>query len=64
MVNKLPKKLTISFPILGLYDIDGKGFYADTDKMMRSTLRGASTVFVWTTERVLCTILTEIHVEP
>ena len=35
MNNKLPKKLNISFPIWGLYDIDGKGFYADTDKMMK-----------------------------
>ena len=38
MGNKLPKKLNISFPIWGLYDIDGKGFYADTDKMMREHL--------------------------
>ena len=35
MRNNLPNKLNISFPIWGLYDIDGKGFYADTDKMMR-----------------------------
>ena len=33
--ERLPKRLTISFPIWGLYDIDGKGFYADTDKMVR-----------------------------
>ena len=31
----LPEKLTISFPIWGLYDIDGKGIYADTDRMVR-----------------------------
>ena len=33
--ERLPRRLTISFPIWGLYDIDGKGFYADTDKMVR-----------------------------
>ena len=33
--ERLPKRLTISFPIWGLYDIDGKGFYADTDKIVR-----------------------------
>ncbi len=33
--KRLPERLTISFPIWGLYDIDGKGFYADTDKMVR-----------------------------
>ena len=35
LFSRLPKRLAISFPIWGLYDIDGKGFYADTDKMMR-----------------------------
>lgn len=33
--DRLPKRLTIAFPIWGLYDIDGKGFYADTDKIVR-----------------------------
>ena len=32
--ERLPRRLTISFPLWGLYDIDGKGFYADTDKMV------------------------------
>lgn len=32
---RLPKRLTISFPIWGLYDIDGKGAYADLDRMVR-----------------------------
>lgn len=31
----LPEKLTISFPIWGLYDSDGSGVYADLDKFMR-----------------------------
>ena len=34
-ISRLPERLTISFPIWGLYDIDGKGCYADIDKMMR-----------------------------
>ena len=33
--SRLPEKLTISFPIWGLYDSDGKGVYADLDKFMR-----------------------------
>ena len=33
--SRLPKRLTITFPIWGLYDIDGKGFYADTDKIVK-----------------------------
>ena len=31
----LPERLTISFPIWGLFDTDGAGDYADLDKMMR-----------------------------
>ncbi|MBO5286115.1 MAG: hypothetical protein J6B16_04375 [Clostridia bacterium] len=31
----LPKRLTISFPIWGLYDTDESGAYHDIDKMMR-----------------------------
>ena len=31
----LPERLTISFPIWGLFDTDGKGAYADFDAMMR-----------------------------
>lgn len=31
----LPEKLTISFPIWGLYDSDGTGVYADMDKFVR-----------------------------
>ncbi len=33
--DRLPERLTISFPIWGLYDIDGKGYYADVDRMVR-----------------------------
>lgn len=33
--SHLPKRLTISFPIWGLYDTDGSGAYYDFDKMMR-----------------------------
>ncbi len=32
---RLPKRLTISFPIWGLYDIEGRGCYADLDRMVR-----------------------------
>lgn len=32
--KRLPERLTISFPIWGLYDIDGRGMYYDTDKMV------------------------------
>lgn len=34
-INHLPNKLTISFPIWGLYDIDENGPYSDYDKMMK-----------------------------
>ena len=44
--SRLPKRLTISFPIWGLYDIDGKGFYADTDRMVREHLERGFYVFV------------------
>lgn len=33
--SRLPARLAISFPIWALYDVDGKGYYADTDKMMK-----------------------------
>ena len=33
--SHLPERLTISFPIWCLYDIDGKGAYADTDRIVR-----------------------------
>ena len=31
----LPKRLTLSFPIWGLFDSDGKGVYADMDRFVR-----------------------------
>ena len=32
--SHLPKRLTISFPIWGLYDTEAGGVYRDLDKMM------------------------------
>jgi len=32
---RLPERLTITFPIWGLYDIEGRGAYADPDRMVR-----------------------------